>query len=44
VAGFHGVVYRNEPGSPMYDRTLPPGCEPQLRPARAAGARKPDRV
>jgi hypothetical protein len=44
VAGLHRGVYRNEPGSPMYDRTLPPGCEPQLRPARAAGARKPDRA
>jgi hypothetical protein len=43
VGGLHREVYHNAPGSPMYDRTLPPGCEPQLRPARAAGVRKSER-
>jgi hypothetical protein len=40
---LHREVYRNEPGSKMYDGTLPPNCEPQLRPARAAGVRKSER-
>ena len=39
VGGLHQQVYRNDPGTPMYDRTLPPGCVPRLRPARAAGGR-----
>jgi hypothetical protein len=43
VGGLHREVYRNEPGSKMYDRTLPPNCEPRLRPARAAGVRKGER-
>lgn len=44
VGGLHTRVYRNEPGSPLYDGTLPPGCEPRLRPAKAAGVRKGERV
>lgn len=43
VGGLHTRVYRNEPGSVMYDRTLPVGCEPRLRPAKVAGARKGER-
>lgn len=43
VGGLHTRVYRNEPGTPMYDRTLPPGCEPRLRPAKSAGVRKGER-
>jgi hypothetical protein len=43
VGGLHREVYRNEPGSRMYDKTLPPVCEPRLRPARAAGVRKTER-
>lgn len=43
VGGLHREVYRNEPGSPMYDRTLPPTCEPRLRPAKSAGVRKSER-
>ena len=43
VGGLHQQVYRNEPGSPMYERTLPPNCEPRLRPAKAAGVRKTER-
>jgi hypothetical protein len=37
VAGLHREVYRNEPGSPLFDQTLPPECEPRLRPAKLAG-------
>ena len=37
VAGLHREVYRNEPGHPLFDRTLPPECEPRLRPAKLAG-------
>lgn len=33
-------VYRLEPGDPLYDGTLPPGCRPRLRPARDAGRKK----
>ncbi len=40
VAGLHREVYRNEPGDPLYDRTLPPNCLPRLRPARLAGVAK----
>lgn len=36
VGGLHERVYRNAPGSPLYAGTLPPGCEPRLRPARDA--------
>ena len=43
VGGLHQQVYHNEPGSPLFDRTLPPGCEPRLRPAKAAGVRKSER-
>jgi hypothetical protein len=44
VAGLHPEVYRNEPGDPMFDGTLPPGCAPRLRPARLAGFVKPAAV
>jgi hypothetical protein len=37
VAGLHREVYHHEPGSPLFDQTLPPGCEPRLRPAKLAG-------
>ena len=30
IAGLHDRVYRNEPGEPLYDGTLTPGCEPRL--------------
>ena len=41
VGGLHERVYRNAPGSPAYDLTLPPSCAPRLRPARAAGVCNP---
>jgi hypothetical protein len=41
VAGLHREVYRYEPGDPLYDLTLPPGCQPRLRPAKLAGVVKP---
>ncbi len=37
VGGLHREVYRNEPGHPLFDRTLPPDCQPRLRPAKLAG-------
>ncbi len=37
VGGLHHEVYRNEPGSELFDRTLPDGCEPRLQPAKLAG-------
>jgi hypothetical protein len=37
VGGLHREVYRNEPGSPLFDRTLPPDCRPRLQPAKLAG-------
>lgn len=40
IGGLHRQVYRNEPGSPLYDKTLPPNCQPRLRPARAAAVRQ----
>lgn len=43
VGALHTRVYRNEPGSSLYDGTLPPGCEPRLRPAKTAGTRKSER-
>ena len=43
VGGLHRQVYHNGPGSPLFDRTLPPTCEPRLRPAKAAGVRKSER-
>ena len=43
VGGLHTQVYRNGPGDALYDGTLPPGCEPRLRPARTAGVRKGER-
>jgi GNAT superfamily N-acetyltransferase len=36
VGGLHERVYRQRPGTPLYDGTLPPGCHPRLRPAAAA--------
>lgn len=41
VAGLHREVYRNEPGDPLFDATLPPDCQPRLRPAKLAGVAKP---
>jgi hypothetical protein len=41
VAGLHHEVYRNKPGDPLYDRTLPPNSQPRLRPAKLAGITKP---
>ncbi len=36
VATLQQRVYRRGPGDELYDRTLPPDCQPRLRPARAA--------
>ncbi|HEY1189148.1 MAG TPA: GNAT family N-acetyltransferase [Gemmata sp.] len=36
VGGLHQRVYRNAPGTALFDGTLPPGCEPRLRPASEA--------
>jgi hypothetical protein len=36
IAGLHREVYRNGPGDPLFDRTLPPDCTPRLRPAKLA--------
>lgn len=44
IGGLHREVYRNEPGDTLYDRTLPPGCQPRLRPAKLAGVVKPQTV
>jgi hypothetical protein len=44
VAGLHHEVYRNEPGHPLLVRTLPPSCQPRLRPAKLAGLTKPQGV
>jgi hypothetical protein len=41
AAGLHREVYQNEPGDPLYDATLPPDCQPRLRPAKLAGVVKP---
>jgi GNAT superfamily N-acetyltransferase len=40
AAGLLERVYKARPGDPLYDATLPPGCEPRLRPAAEAGRRK----
>jgi len=44
VAGLHHEVYRNGPGDALYDLTLPPDCQPRLRPAKVAGLAKPQVV
>jgi hypothetical protein len=36
VAGLHQNVYGRGKGDPLFDRTLPPGCRPRLRPAAEA--------
>lgn len=36
VGGLHQRVYRNAPGTALYDGTLPPNCEPHLRAASEA--------
>lgn len=33
IAQLQLTVYRREPGDDLYEQTLPPGCQPQLRPA-----------
>lgn len=43
VGGLHEQVYRNEPGDPLYDGTLPPDVRPRLVPARQAGILRADR-
>ena len=43
VGGLHERVYHNEPGEPLFDETLPPGCEPRLVPARLAATARADR-
>jgi hypothetical protein len=43
VDRLHHRLYGGKPGDPLYDRTLPPGARPRLRPARAADVR-PDAV
>jgi GNAT superfamily N-acetyltransferase len=40
AAGLLERVYKARPGDPLHDATLPPGCEPRLRPALDAGRRK----
>lgn len=40
IGGLHHEVYRNEPGSVLYERTLPASCLPRLRPAKLAGLAK----
>ncbi len=40
IGGLQREVYRNEPGSPLYDATLPVDCQPRLRPAKLAGLAK----
>ena len=37
IDGLHRRVYKNAPGSDLYDDTLTPGCHPRLVPAREAG-------
>jgi hypothetical protein len=44
VAGLHSQVYHGEPGEMLFDRTLPPDCQPRLRPAKLAGVAKPTAV
>lgn len=36
VGGLHQRVYRNAPGTALYEGTLPPGCEPRLLSAHLA--------
>jgi hypothetical protein len=43
VAGLHELVYRNQPGDPLFDGTLTPDCEPELVPATDAGTVREDR-
>jgi hypothetical protein len=43
VDRLHRRLYGGKPGDSLYDRTLPPGARPRLRPARAADVR-PDAV
>jgi hypothetical protein len=40
AAGLLTKVYKGRPGDPLFAATLPPGCQPRLRPAREAGRRK----
>lgn len=40
AAGLLEQIYKTQPGDRLYDRTLPPGIQPRLRPAREAGQRK----
>lgn len=44
VGGLHERVYRNEPGEPLFDATLPPDCRPRLVPTRLAATRAERRV
>jgi hypothetical protein len=44
IGGLHREVYKNEPGDTLFDLTLPPDCEPQLRPAKLAGSAKASTV
>lgn len=43
IAELHVRVYQTEPGEPLFDGTLTPGCQPRLIPARLAGAVRQDR-
>jgi len=43
VGGLHERVYHDEPGDPLYEGTLTPGCHPRLVPARLAAAARADR-
>lgn len=40
AAGLLERVYKARPGDPLHAATLPPGCEPRLRPAAEAGRRR----
>jgi hypothetical protein len=39
IARLQQTVYRRGPGDDLYEQTLPPGCQPQLRPALHAAQR-----
>ncbi len=39
IAQLQQTVYRRGPGDDLYEQTLPPGCQPQLRPAWQAAQR-----
>ena len=44
TAGLHREVYQNGPGDVLHELTLPPNCQPRLRPAKLAGLAKTQAV